>query len=228
MSKQAKPIRRVSQTSKKKTNWLLIAGGTIVGAVVMFGLLFLALREPPVQTLASYCNANPDRCEPSGSSEAPVTIVEVSDYGCSHCRDFNLEKAALLHEQYVTTGDVKWVFLPFSLDDTRQPAAEAAMCAGDQGKFPEYHYALFTIQTTPLAFTRDGYLNAAQTAGIPDIATFTECMDSRQYRSIVQDNRSAASRAGVTGTPTFFINDAKVEGNRPLDDFQQLIGNLLN
>lgn len=228
MSKQAKPIRRVSSTSKKKTNWLLIAGGTAVGAIVMFGLLFLALREPPVQTLASYCNANPDRCEPSGDNDAPVTVVEVSDYGCSHCRDFNLEKASLLHEQYVVTGDVKWVFLPFSLDDTRQPAAEAAMCAGDQEKFAEYHYALFALQNSPQAFTRDGYLSAAQSAGIPDIAAFTECMDSREYRSIVQENRSAARRAGVTGTPTFYINDVKVEGNRPLGDFQQLIGNLIN
>ena len=228
MSKQAKPIRRVPQKSKKKSNWLLIAGGTLVGAIVLFGLLFLAMREPPVQTLASYCDANPDNCQITGASDAPVTIVEVSDYGCNHCRDFNLEKASILDEQYVATGDVKWVILPFSLDDVRQPAAEAVMCAGDQEKFTEYHHALFTLMDTPLAFTRDGYLSAAQTAGIPDLDTFTQCMDSRQYSSIIQENRSAARHAGVTGTPSFFINDAKLEGNQPLSVFQQRIESLTN
>ena len=221
MRKQAKPIRRVQQ--KKKTNWLMIAGGTVLGAVIMFGALYLALREPPTQSLAAYCEANPERCEVLGSGEAPVSVVEVSDYGCPHCRDFNLDKATPLEGQYVSNGTAKWVVVPFALDDIRQPAAEAAMCAGDQGKFFEYHRALFELQDTTLAFTRDGYLSAAQSVSIPDMDAFTQCMDSREYRGIVRDNRSAASLAGVSGTPTFFINDVKVEGNQPLNVFQQRI-----
>lgn len=226
MRKQAKPIRRAQQ--RKKTNWLLISGVTLVGAIIMFGMLYLALREPPVQSLAAYCNANPERCEVIGASDAPVTVVEVSDYGCPHCRDFNLEKADALEAQYVAGGTAKWVIVPFSLDDARQPAAEAAMCAGDQGRFFEYHRALFGLQDTALAFTRDGYVNAAQSAGIPDMDTFTQCMDSRQYRNTVRDNRSAAGLAGVTGTPSFFVNDLKVEGNQPLEVFQQRIEGAAN
>lgn len=226
MSKSKRPVRRASRARQTTTNWPLVIGGVGLGAVVLFGLLFLALREPEVRTLAEYCSANPANCITRGSADASVEIIEVSDYACSHCRDFNLEKAEVIEQRYVETDVVRWIVLPFGLRDETAVAAETALCANEQGSFPPYHRALFEQQTTALAFTRDGYLAAAQTAGVADLDAFASCVDSRRYQQAVNDNRLAARQNGVSGTPTFFINDRAIEGNQPLDVFEQQINSL--
>ncbi len=227
MSKRKRPVRRVARGRRQTTNWPVIIGGVTLGAVALFALLYLALREPEVRTLTAYCQANPERCVAEGEAGAPVTIVEVSDYGCSHCRDFNLEKAEVIAQQYVAAGIVEWVILPFALRDETAQAAESSLCARDQGAFNAYHRALFELQTTSLAFTRDGYLAAAQTAGVEDLERFTGCVDSREHRETVNANRLIARQNGVNGTPTFFINDRALGGNVPLSTFDQRINSAL-
>lgn len=223
MTKSRRSVRRATPAKKGTTNWPLMIGAVVIGAVVLFALLFLALREPEVRTIAQYCQANPENCVTNGGEDAPVTIVEVSDYGCSHCRDFNLDKADVIDQRYVEPGTVQWVVLPFALRDETSLAAESALCARDQGVFFPYHRALFEQQTTALAFTRDGYLDAAQIAGVADLDAFASCVDSRQYAGVVNDNRLIARQNGVSGTPTFFVNDRALEGNQPLDVFEQRI-----
>ncbi len=224
MAKKSK--RKTQSTDSRSTNWFLIGGVAIAGVVGLFALLFLALQEPKTQTLAEYCSANDDRCVTVGSESAPVTLVEVSDFGCPHCRDFHRDTAPSLFSQYVNTDQVKWVFLPFALRADTVPAANAAMCASEQGKYLEFSEALFKTPDVEFALTRDGFLAAADETGL-DIDTFTACLIDGRYNSAIGENQDAAGRARISGTPTFFVNDQIVRGAQPYSEFQRIIENYL-
>lgn len=214
---------------ERGTNWLLLGGLIAIGVIGLFALLLLSLQNPApaeeqvAETIVQdYCDRNPDRCVVRGEAGAPVTIVEVSDYGCSHCRNFNLSTASTLDEMYVETGEVRWISLPYALGPTTSPAAEAAMCANEQGGYWEFHRALFEQQGTDVALTRAGFLQAADEVGL-DAEALAACLDDGRYTQTVQNNVTIASQAGVTGTPTFFVNGRSLSGNRPLADFQNAI-----
>jgi protein-disulfide isomerase len=224
--------RRPPVRKERQTNWYLLGGLIALGVIGLFALLFLSLQggatpaspdRPVERVLEGYCERNPDRCMVRGDSSAPVTIVEVSDYGCSHCRNFNMSTAGVLDETYVGTGEVRWISLPYALSTATLPAAESSMCAAEQEAYWEYHHALFEQQSSELALTRAGFLQAADEVGL-DVEAFASCLDSGNYTSIVQNNMTAAQQAGVTGTPTFFVNGVTLNGNRPLSDFQNAIG----
>jgi protein-disulfide isomerase len=198
----AKRVKRKPREQARETNWWLIGGIIVVGVIVIFALLFLALQEPEATTLTQFCLDNPENCIFKGAADAPVSIVEVSDYGCSYCRDFNLETAGLLEDLYVTQGDV------------------------DQGRFDEFHRRMFEIQGRPTAFTSDGFNLISGELGL-DHAAFSSCLENAVYDSVIQDNIREASLAGVNSTPTFFVNDKKFSGNHPLTTFQDEIASAL-
>lgn len=217
-----RPTRR-HQPAQRPMNWPLLGGVVAAGLLGLAALLILALRQPEGFDLVGYCQDNPGRCLANGSADAPVTIVEVSDYGCPACRAFNLETAGLLEEAYVKTGHVRWLVLPYARPGVKEqtgPAAEAAFCAAEQDRFFDYHRALFAQQDLPQALSRAGYLEAAGELGL-DVARFTACLDGGAYADIVEANIEAATAAGVRATPTFFINGVKAEGALPFAAFQQ-------
>jgi protein-disulfide isomerase len=199
----------------------MVIGGVIVGALVLFGILALALREPESSSLAEFCQNNPENCIENGAEDAPVTVVEVSDYGCTHCRNFNLESAASIDEAYVETGQVKWVVLPYALSVQTTPSAKSAYCAEEQDNFFAYHTKMFEIQTLPIALTPAGFLESAGQLGL-NLDTFNSCLENDSYSNLVQQNIRAASSAGVSATPTFFINGVKIEGNNPAGIIQEI------
>jgi protein-disulfide isomerase len=236
MAKRVRRSRR-AQTERRKTNWLLVGGIVAAGAIALFALLFITLREQDSpqslaaensqgQPLAEFCEENPNNCIVKGSEDAPVTIVEVSDYGCSHCKDFNLETAGLLDDLYVTPGQVKWVALPYALGPQTSPASEAALCANEQEGFFAYHHRLFEQQGEPQFMSEDGFRQAAEDVGL-DLEAFEACMDEGNYGNTVQQNIRAAAAVGVNSTPTFFINGEMIRGNQPLTAFQQQINALI-
>jgi len=225
MAKRRQSSKQIAQS--KGPNWMLIFGVVAVGLIAIGALLALSLREPDQSTIAAYCLENEDNCSISGSADAKVTIVEVSDYGCDHCRDFNLQTAGLLREQYVDTGIVRWITLPFALFAQTETSVKAAFCAKDQGEFDEYHHALFEIQSTPLAHTRDGLIETARILGL-NTEEFTSCFDSGTHDKQIQSNLQIASLRGVTSTPTFFVNDRVLNGNYPFDAFQAEISRALD
>ncbi len=224
MAKKAQKHRR------RPTNWWVI-GGVIIAGVLFLGLMALALRGPEQQQLANYCQQNPQNCVAEGDANAPVTIVEVSDYGCSHCRDFNLETANQIHDQFVASGQVQWVVMPFALTNQSGQAptmatAVSAMCAAEQDKFPQYHRAVFNLQNTPLFNTREGFLATAEAVGL-DTDSFANCLADNDYEDIIRRNIQMATAVGITGTPSFAIGADVLSGAYPFSVFQQRITTLL-
>lgn len=222
------PSRR-RRREQGSVNWLLVGGVIAVGTIGLFALLFVTLQNQgqptptaaPQVALQDFCAANDPNCIAKGDEDAPVTVVEVSDYGCPHCRNFNLNSAATFDETYVDTGQVRWVVLPYALRQDTVSASAAALCAAEQDMFFPYHLTLFQLQTSNIAFTEQGYMQSAETLEMNTDA-FESCIQDGTYTSIVQRNMAAATSAGVSATPTFFVNGMKVEGNDP-DGLRQAI-----
>lgn len=153
-----------------------------------------------------------------GPSGAPVTLVEFSDFQCPFCG-----KAHDTVEQVMQTyaGKVKLVFRNFPLDfhKNAEKAAEAAMCANEQGKFWEYHDVLFkNQQTLEVPQLKDH----AKDVGL-DTTSFSACLDSGKYKKAIDEDMAAGQRVGVTGTPAFFINGVMINGAQPFDEFKKVI-----
>ncbi len=155
-----------------------------------------------------------------GPADAPVTIIEFSDFECPYCRRHNLEVRTLLLAAY---GDnIRYVFKDFPLSSIHPnaiPAAEAALCANEQGMFWEYHERLFSME---LALSPQSYLQYAEALGL-DMTNFSQCVEEGRYASAVQEDYSFAANLGVRSTPTFFINGLAVVGAQPYEVFAQII-----
>jgi protein-disulfide isomerase len=226
----AKRRKRNKKQNRRQTNCTFVIGIVVVGLVVLGGFMALALQEPETAetlTLATYCQDTPENCITSGNPDAAVTIVEVSDFGCPHCRDFHKETLPALTEQYIDTGQVHWVTLPFALSSTRLPVTNAALCANEQEAYFAMSELLFDQQDSPLAFTRDGYMLAADALGL-DMEAFAACVDDGRYEDTIISNMRTANGLGINSTPTFFINGRKITGAQPLAVFQQQIEAAVN
>ncbi|MGB5878686.1 MAG: thioredoxin domain-containing protein [Thermoanaerobaculia bacterium] len=154
-----------------------------------------------------------------GPADAPITIVEFSDFQCPYCSRVlpTLEKVS---EEY---GDrIRVVFRQFPLLNIHplaQKAAEASLCAFDQDKFWEMHDAMFADQK---GLGVDQLKAKAVTLGL-DAAVFDECLDSNKYADQVEEDLRAGSRMGVTGTPAVFINGRFLSGAQPFEAFAAII-----
>jgi protein-disulfide isomerase len=235
MAKRAQKSRRPRREESRGTNWLLIGGIVVVGLVALFALLFLTLQEQDSpqptqevvgQPLEEYCQENPGSCVSKGDDNALVTIVEVSDYGCSHCKNFNLETAGLLQDLYVTPGQVKWIVLPFALGPQTAPASVAAMCAGEQDSFFDYHHRLFELQGDPQFMTAASFRQVGEELEL-DMDEFNACLENGRHNNTIQQNVAAATAVDVNSTPSFFVNGVLLRGNQPLTAFQQQINTII-
>lgn len=143
-----------------------------------------------------------------GDPNAPIRIEEFSDFLCSHCKAFALEQKPGIVRDYIETGKVHFVYIPFSfMAPESARAAEAAYCAADQGKFWEYHNIIFanvgSATTQPLADAR--LIQYAGALGL-DVDTFSSCLTNNTHSRQVQDDLTYGRELGVTGTPTFHLN----------------------
>ncbi len=153
-----------------------------------------------------------------GPAAAPVTIFEWSDYECPFCQRAQ-EVLQRLQAEFPDT--VRFVFKDFPLRShpNALPAALAARCAGAQGRYWEYHDLLFVAQPD---LARDHLIGYARRLGL-DTAAFTECLDTGRFRDAVLAEQREGREAGVRATPTFFINQRKIEGSLPLEEFRDAI-----
>jgi len=155
-----------------------------------------------------------------GPQDAPVLIVEFSDFQCGYCARFTTETLNQILDTY--GNQVRFVYRDFPLTSMHpyaQKAAEAAQCAYEQGKYWEYSDLLFQNQQALDVDSLKGY---AQQLGL-DTDAFNECLDSGRYTSEVQNDFAQGQSYGVTGTPTFFINGRLLVGAKPFSAFQAMI-----
>jgi protein-disulfide isomerase len=155
-----------------------------------------------------------------GPENAPVTIVEFSDYQCPYCVRWYDEVYTRLMKDYA--GKVRFVYRDFplySIHPEAQPAAEAANCAGEQNAYWQYHDALFGQKNGlgAAAFTQ-----YASELGL-NIDQFNKCVSEHRYKSEVDADFKFATSLGVSSTPTFFVNGLAVVGAQPFEVFQQII-----
>lgn len=162
-----------------------------------------------------------------GKKDAKVTIVEFADFECPFCEKFYSQALIDIRKDYINTGKVKLYYRHFTLPfhNAAIPGALASECANEQGKFWEYHDMVYKNQTKITGggenanasfkqFALDLGLNADQ---------FNQCFDSQKYKDLVDKDQKDGQAAGVSGTPSFFINGTQIVGAQPYAAFKTAI-----
>ncbi len=162
-----------------------------------------------------------------GSPDAPVTIVEFSDFQCPFCQRYFKQTYAKIMENYVDTGKVYYVFKNFPLTSIHPQAvgaANAAACAGDQGSFWPMHDLLFEHQDQWAGNNKanEVFMSFADQIGL-DKDVFQSCLENEQFSDVIFADLQEGVAAGVTGTPAFFINGKLLSGAQPYEAFVQMI-----
>jgi len=166
-----------------------------------------------------------------GDKNAKVTIVEYSDFQCPFCRRFWRETLPELKREYINTGKARFVYRHFPLDfhPAAMPSAKAVECANERGKFWEMHDKIFEEQDKlgqgTIQFTVADIKKWAAQIGL-DRGSFDQCLDSDRYNQQVTSDLNSGSQAGVSGTPTVFINGQRVVGAQPYASFKAVIDSL--
>jgi len=171
------------------------------------------LLDPPRQKVKMAAKS-PSR----GPSDAPIQIVEFSDFQCPFC----FRVGPSLKQVFDTYGDrIHLVYREYPLPNhpNAKPASEAGLCANDQGKFWPFHDRLFASQQR---LSGSDLKQHAVELGL-DAAKFNACVDSHKYAEQVESDISAGNDAGVNGTPAFFINGRMLSGAQPFEEFKKII-----
>jgi len=159
-----------------------------------------------------------------GPDGAPVTIVEFSEYQCPFCKKYVDEAYAQIMENYA--DQIRYIFrdYPLPFHQHSQKTAEAARCAGEQGKYWKYHDHLFANKEkweaeedateTLIGFGAELGLNKEK---------LRQCLAEEKFSQAIQDDLALGKKFGVAGTPTFFINGTKLVGAQPYQAFEELI-----
>ena len=161
-------------------------------------MLQTRMKLTPAQNTVLDLGKRPAR----GESAAKLTLVEFSDYQCPFCGRFNRETMPQIEKEYIQTGKVRYVIMNLPLEGIHKSAfkaAEAAACAGEQGKFWEMNDRLFANQQM-----LDQWKAHAEAVGL-DVSKFEECLDSGRAAAQIRSDMAQAQKAGFTGTPGFFL-----------------------
>jgi protein-disulfide isomerase len=174
--------------------------------------------------------ARADSSRIRGAPDAPLWIVEISDFQCPFCKQWHDSTYGRLMRDYVTSGKARFAYLNLPLPNHANavPAAEAAMCAGLQGRFWEMHDGLFAQQAqwASVANPWPVFTAIATSRGI-DAAAMRACGDADTVLPLIQADASRAMQAGVRSTPTFLVGSVLLEGAYPFDAMKQVIDSLL-
>ncbi len=161
-----------------------------------------------------------------GSPDAPIHIIEFSDFGCGYCRVFQEQTRPLLVAEYVDTGKVRWTYIPFVLGifPNGDAAAVASECGAEQGLFEPLRKRLYQDQP---GWRNDGdpkpfFARIAEEEGL-DAKRFSECLEGEGASARIQENNRMGQMGGVRGTPAFFVNGFPVSGALGLEAFRDLL-----
>ncbi|PIV50690.1 hypothetical protein CO115_00350 [Candidatus Falkowbacteria bacterium CG_4_9_14_3_um_filter_36_9] len=211
-------------------NWLgriLIIIGVFI-LIILTAFIFLIIdiiRHPQNKKISNNITAN----EPNqkiaeggdnywfGSANPEITIVEFSDFACPYCEQ-SYSKIRQISLKY--KNEVKLIYRDFPLRQAYSiDLAMAGRCAGEQGLFWLMHDKLFQNQGVN---TADELIKLANQIGA-DINKFTGCLNGKKYAFAIQKDIADAEKLEVSGTPTWFVNGNKIEGDLPLDLWEEII-----
>jgi protein-disulfide isomerase len=204
-----------------------------VGAALLLVVVLVWVNRPAAPDVGGEFTPTPrttveGRIE--GDPDAPVRIIEFSDFQCAFCAQFARETHPHILDEYVETGYVSLQYHHMAfLGEESFRAAEAAECALDQGRFWDMHDILFQRQGQPNsgvysdANLRRFAREIAEHYDDFDVAEFDRCLDSGEKRPIVEEMSGQASQAGVQSTPSFLINTQGFAGAQPIEVFRQVI-----
>jgi protein-disulfide isomerase len=193
------------------------------------------VEQPSIKLIDASVDDDPVK----GEQNAPITIIEFSDFQCPFCARFHEQTLPLILEQYVETGKVKFVYRDFPIQTSHpnaMPAAAASECAHEQDKYWEYHDELFKNQ----GIWNNMEITSAITI-FKEYATklelnqeqFDSCLDSGKYIEEINKDLRDGQNYGITGTPGFFIGNEQdgfiqLTGARPFEAFKSVIDSQLN
>jgi protein-disulfide isomerase len=208
----AQPLATFNQAIETISN-----GGQLAGAAQQ-----PATRQPGVEPTPAA--VNDEVAAALGDPNAPVTIVEFTDYQCPYCARHAEQTFPQLLEQYIETGEVYYVVKDFPLDSIHpfaRTAAAAVRCAGEQDAYWEMHDEVFAQQPLWSGNGADTSAVLTEIAAELNLETdsFDSCLDSGRYDAAVEANFAEGRSLGVSATPTFFINGYPVPGAQPLEVF---------
>ncbi|GIW31995.1 MAG: thiol:disulfide interchange protein [Meiothermus sp.] len=198
-------------------------------AIAIAAVLFVVLRP---KATTSTTDAAAGARFVIGNPEAKVTVVDFSNYLCSHCRDHANEVFPLIKRDYIDTGKIRYVFrdFPFGGQENVIRAGEAAACAADNNLYVEYHEALFRAQMQWAGLSGEAldnyFTDLAGQIGIAP-ATFSQCLKSGSKRAGVLADQKLATDLGLTGTPSFIVNGETYAGQRSYDSWREILDKAL-
>lgn len=161
-----------------------------------------------------------------GDKNAKVTMVEFTDLQCPFCKRYQEETMGQIEKEYIATGKVRYIVrdLPLELHQFAKQAAEAAKCAGAQGKYFEYSDKLFTNQETWSKETEATKIFAGYATALGLNGTkFSQCAAKGEQTAAVEADITLAKKAGLGGTPSFVINGKILVGAQPFSAFKTMI-----
>ena len=235
--------------ARSNRNWIVIAiggGCALLACLVVAAALVLRAVAPQLvsqfnQLIAGAASTTasapgglqtpsdasyPQNANTMGDPNAPVKIIEYADFQCPYCRAFSQQTEPQILETYVKTGKVFFEYRSVGafIGPESASAAEAAYCAGDQGKFWPYHDTLYANWTGENVgdFSTANLQKYAASLGL-DQTTFDACLSGGKYVERVQQDVNNARSDGVRATPSFLVNGKMIKGAQPFSVFQQTI-----
>ena len=160
-----------------------------------------------------------------GSAEAPIQVIEFSDYGCGYCRRFHTETFPTLRKDYIETGKVRWKYVTYvsGMFPNGLPAAFFAECAAEQGHFPSISDLLYERQADWKGESDPfpAFEELAREVGV-DVDELGACIDEERPKGRVRSGVVSGRRLGIRGTPAFLANGVPLMGAQPLEWWVEL------
>ncbi|THA59390.1 thioredoxin domain-containing protein [Streptomyces sp. A1136] len=174
--------------------------------------------------LAALARRDPDDKTAVGRADAPVVLIEYSDFKCGYCGKFARDTEPALIREYVADGTlrIEWRGFPIFGAES-EAAAKAAWAAGRQDRFAPFHAAAYADGAKEKGFGEERLVELARQAGVPDLDRFRRDMAGPGVSAALRKDQEEGYRIGVTSTPSFLINGEPLAGAQPLDAFEAAI-----
>ncbi|ARE75787.1 DsbA family protein [Streptomyces sp. NPDC059558] len=233
-----------SSTSKTSTKPLLISAGVALAAITL-GIVswqatapdaagsagsgsgsgaVAAPRTDPAAELKALARRESGDKLAVGRADAPVVLIEYSDFKCGYCAKFARDTEPELVKKYVADGTlrIEWRNFPIFGAES-EAAARAAWAAGQQDRFEAFHAAAYADGSKDKGFAEPRLVELAREAGVPDLERFKADLAGEQAAAALKKDQEEGYRIGVTSTPSFLLNGRPIAGAQPLDTFTAAI-----